>query len=217
MFGINNEALLILAVLSPGYISFRISEIGAGKKTHEPIQVFFSTGIFATVNYTLVLFLLGLLSVANQYAFLSSILVTSILTGGLWNKPFSGYVLKLSRKLSLTNEDSPNHVWWDIFNNSKVYATQIIAHLNDGTVLMCDHTRALHRKEYDDVGVFPYYTDRKGNIYFIPTHYKYSLSGKWVDMNDVDGGAEWGLRVTYLRKENITRLDVRLAPEANVP
>lgn len=119
---------------------------------------------------------------------------------------------KVLQFIGITNEDNKGNVWQKIFNDPKLYVTQITAYMKNGDAIQCDDTAQFDTPELRKKGIFPYYTHRDGQISFIPNLRKGATSKSWTRISDVEAGSDWGVRMVYITPEEIQRLELRITP-----
>ena len=144
--------------------------------------------------------------------FLPLVFVFSIVTGLVWRYFGHPGIHRILYAVGVTNEDNKGDVWQKIFNDPNLYVTQITVYMKGGEAIQCDDTAQFDNPELRRKGIFPYYTHRDGQISFIPNLRKGAANKKWTRIDDVDAGADWGLRMVYITPEEIQRLELRVTP-----
>lgn len=213
MFSINNEALAILLFLVPGFLAFRIFTIDKPWKNIHILNIFYASLGFSILTYAITyyvfLFVVGAINDTNILALVLVSSVLGILTGVMWRRYFHPKIHSWFRKLRVSNEDNEGDSWSRIFNNTSCIVTQIIVRLKDGTSYMSDDTEKFAKNKYEDVGIYPYYSDMDQCLIFIPTHY--FEDSTWKEYTAIEDEV-YGVRLIYIRPEDVYDLQVRVRP-----
>lgn len=216
MFSLNNEALVILIFLAPGYISFRLYSVDRAWTTSQIINIFYGTLLFSTVNYIIIYYLI-LLITQKRYEISDNIIVlgalfVGVITGPVWKRFGHPFLHKILMKFRITNEDNQGDAWNQLFNNPNIYITQLIIKTSFGVEYMCQSSLKFDSDEKRKHGIFPYYADSSGAINIIPTHYRLDDESIWKEVEniEVDG---WGTRTLHLKQNEISKIDVRVQPK----
>jgi hypothetical protein len=176
------------------------------------LDLVYGSLIFSALGY---LSYAGFLAVtgATHVAWFVVVSFTSAIVFALaWKRYGHNALHALLNKLKLTNEDNRGDVWQKIFNDPQLYVTQLTAYLKNGEVIQCDDTAAYDRQDLREKGIFPYYSHRDGQIYFVPTHRKRTPNSQWESVKDVEAADDWGIRLVYVTPAELQRLELRVTP-----
>ena len=205
---LSNEALSILVSLAPGYLGFRLYLIDSDWSSVRTPDILYGSLFFAILQRST--------WVPDTFVFLFiTSTLASLSAAVLWKKFGHPKFHALMYKLKVTNEDNEGDVWKSIFSNPKCSVTDIVVYLTDGSQVMCNDLYPFFGVEYStyrDAGVYPFYTDRRGNISLPVTHYRATPDQEWVkneQINLQDRGSEW----TFVPAGCIVRMDIRLNPK----
>lgn len=206
------DTLKILLFLAPGFLGFRLYMIDSDWREIRHLDIIYGSLIFSAIGYG------GYLALAigfnlDHLAWLIVVsFVSAVLAALVWKRYGHRLLHLLLQRLHMTNEDNLGDVWQKIFNDPKIYVTQITAYLKNGEVIQCDQTTTFDRPELRAKGIFPYYAHRDRQICFVPTQRKRSPYSEWEDVEDVESAPDWGLRMVYINPDEIQRLEIRIAP-----
>lgn len=219
MLNLDNEAIQILIFLAPGYISFRIYTLDQAWASIHIVNIFYGSLVFSLSNYVIsALIIVSLGTEINQIQNPTLILwalVVSVGVGLFWKRIGHSIFHSILQAMGITNEDNEGDSWSRIFNNPKCQLTQIIVKLQDGTEYMCDDTEKFKKHDYEHAGIYTYYSDSHQSLIFVPTHKRFASCGKWHEAEGAEN-EDYGLRIMYVKRENVVRLDVRLLPTGSI-
>ncbi len=196
--------------LAPGFLGFRLYMIDVNWREVRYLDIIYGSLVFSAIGYGTYLIVDSIGEPSGLLLFVVVTFLSSIVSALVWKRYGHGLLHKLLNKLGITNEDNLGDGWQRIFNNPRIYVTQITAYLKNGEAIQCDDTAAFDRPDLRAKGIFSYYTHREGQICFIPNRRKRSPESDWVAMKDVDATAGWGLRMVYLNPDEIQRLELRI-------
>lgn len=206
------DTLEILLFLAPGFLGFRLYMIDADWRETRHLDIIYGSLVFSAIGYGCYA-VLAIGFNLNHLAWLITISFPSAVVAALvWKRYGHGSLHGLLHRLRLTNEDNLGDVWQKIFNDPRIYVTQITAYLKNGEAIECDETKAFDRPGLRANGIFPYYAHRDGEICFVPNRRKRSPDSDWEDVKDVEAAADWGLRMVYLNPDELQRLELRITP-----
>ena len=209
---LSQETIRLLVFLAPGFIAFRIYMIDAEWSDIRQLDIIYGSLVFSALSYAFfVLFAWGS-GYDDMFSFISSTFGVAIIFAILWKKFGHPMFHSLMERMAVTNEDNQGDVWQKIFNDPRIYVTQITAYLKNGEVIMCDDTRMFDRPELRAKGVFPYYSHKDGQLCFVPNSRKRSTEADWEPVEDAEAGADWGLRLVYIVPSELQRLELRITP-----
>ncbi|SRR6266851_6563558 len=206
---INTELLSILLFLAPGYLGFRLYQIDQPWRKLNTIDVIYGSLIFSTLAYGTYLLLLSIGWADSPARRVGSLLLFSFLYALIWRRFGHAPFHKALHWLGITNEDNSSTAWSQIFNNPKIYLSQIIIHLKDGSQVQCDHTHFYHLDDLKRVGVHPYYSDAAGNLYLVCTHRRATPDAEWEEIPDIHCPAPWGIKLSFVPTGEIVRIEAR--------
>ena len=209
---ISAEAIKILGFLAPGYLAFRLYKIDSDWNTIRQIDTVYGSLIFSFFGYGGYLLVEHCGGLQSKGWFVPLVLVFSIAAGLIWRHFGHPAIHKLLYFIGITNEDNKGNVWQKIFNDPRIYVTQITAYLKNGEAIQCDDTAHFDTPERRQKGIFPYYTHRDGQISFIPNLRKEANSNCWTEISDVEVDSDWGVRMVYITPEQLQRLELRITP-----
>ncbi|MEQ9567939.1 MAG: hypothetical protein RLN85_19375, partial [Pseudomonadales bacterium] len=204
--------LAILVVLAPGFIGFRLYMIDADWRGIRQIDVLYGSLVFSSLAYGTYLAISSWLDLNGIGWLIAITFASAAVLGVLWKRIGHPALHRALNLIGLTNEDNRGGVWEKIFNDPRIYVTQITAYLKNGEALQCDETKAFDRDELRAKGIFPYYAHRDGQICFVPNMRQRTESAEWEDVEQVEESAEWGLRMVYLNPDELQRLELRITP-----
>lgn len=213
IFKLNPELVGILLFLAPGYLGFRLYQIDRGWSDLNAIDVIYGSLIFSTVAYATYL---GMVAVGwGDYPArrVISLILFAVIYAFLWRRFGHDLFHQGLHALGVTNEDNKSTTWTQIFNNPKIYLTQITVEMKGGSQIWCENTLQFRRDEFRRVGIHPYYSDADGNLYLISTHSRSAQSGEWEPAPDVV--SDWGVNLVFVPASEIARIDVRAIRSAN--
>lgn len=212
---ISVEAINVLGFLAPGYLAFRIYMIDSDWNSTRQIDTIYGSLIFSFFGYGGYRLVEHCAGLQTKDWFFPLVLVFSIVAGLMWRYFGHSAMHKLLYKIGITNEDNKGNVWQKIFNDPRLYVTQITAYLKNGEAIQCDDTAHFDTQELRKRGIFPYYTHRDGQISFIPNLRKAASSNRWTRISDVEAESDWGIRMVYISPEELQRLELRITPVRN--
>lgn len=210
---ISESTLRVLLFLAPGFLGFRLYMIDADWSAIRQLDLVYGSLIFSALGYLCYAGFLAATGATHVAWFVVVSFASAIAIALIWKKYGHTALHKLLSKLKLTNEDNRGDVWQKIFNDPQLYVTQITAYLKNGEVIQCDDTAAYDRPELREKGIFPYYSHRDGQIYFVPTLRKAAAPGsQWEPVDDIEAAEDWGIRLVYVTPAELQRLELRVTP-----
>lgn len=216
MQGLTKETLPLLISLIPGFIAFRIFTIDKSWSNLNQINIVFGILSFSAIITTIVYSITQTMAyevIFGSESQIFNLTVGCFLAVGIsifWRKFGIEFVHKSLRFIRITNEDHIGNTWQRIFNNPNITVTQIIAYPKNGDILMCEDTTKFMSKHYSEKNIPAYCSDSEGNLFFIATHSRKDRTRPWKELSSIDAGDKWGVRVTYLKKDDISRIDLRI-------
>lgn len=212
---LNAEVLGILLFLAPGYLGFRLYQIDRPWSTLNAIDVIYGSLIFSTVAYGTYLGLVAFGWADEPGRRVASPILFAVVYGLLWRRFGHELFHKGLHAFGITNEDNKSTTWTQIFNNPKIYLSQVTVETKSGSQIWCDNTLQFERDEFRRVGIHPYYSDADGNLYVISTHRRASQDKEWEPVPDLIVPAPWGINLVFIPASEIARIDVRATESAN--
>ena len=209
---ISFATLEVLLFLAPGFLGFRLYMIDSDWSDIRHLDIIYGSLIFSTLGYSCYVAFVAVFGINHLGWFTGIAFSSAILAALLWRRYGHGILHRLLHWLGITNEDNRGDVWQKIFNDPRIYVTQITAYLKNGEAIECDETKAFDRPGLRAKGIFPYYAHRGGEICFVPNRRKPSSDANWEDVKDVEAPADWGLRMVYLNPDEVQRLELRITP-----
>ena len=206
------ETLKVLLFLAPGFLGFRLYMIDSDWREIRHLDIIYGSLIFSALGYGCHLMLESWFGLDHLGWFIAISFGTAVAAALIWRKYGHGVLHSLLHRLGITNEDNLGDVWQKIFNDPRIYVTQITAYLKNGEAIECDETKAFDRPGLRDKGIFPYYAHRGGEICFVPNRRRRSPNSDWEEVKDVEAAADWGLRMVYLNPDELQRLELRITP-----
>lgn len=214
MQGISDETLPILVALLPGYVAFRLYMIDRDWTKINQVNVLFGVLSFSVISYGFSTLLLKAVAASQPIIIIGCNLLVGVALGFAWARWGHKAVHRALQMAGLTNEDNLGDAWSYLMNR-ELSLTQIIVTLKNGELLKCEDLSQMVTKEEYDSGIFSYYSDIGGNLVFIPTHRKNKESDGWCELPLPYAGERWGHRMTFVKREEIARLDVRVKARKN--
>lgn len=209
---ISADTIKVLLFLAPGFLAFRLYMIDADWQGIRQLDILYGSLIFSALGYTSYLVFAHYTKLEDLLWLAIVTFCSSVVMALVWKRLGHAVLHRLLNRLGVTNEDNLGDVWQKIFNDPRIYVTQITAYLKNGEAIQCDQTAAFDRPELRAKGIFPYYVHQDGQICFVPNLRKRSPEADWEDIEDVEGGEGWGLRMVYLSSAEIQRLELRITP-----
>lgn len=209
IFKIDTQVLTILLFLAPGYLGFRLYLIDQPWSELNPIDIIYGSLIFSTLAFGTYGIFLYLGWRYNQFHLVETLILFSIIYAFIWRRFGHELFHKLLHRLRVTNEDNFSTSWSKIFNNPRVYLSQITVYLKDGSQVRCDDTSHFRIDDFVRIGIYPYYTDATGNIYLICTHYRSPSATRWQVVPEIHINPPWGIKLSFIRSSEITRIEAR--------
>lgn len=216
IFKLNPELLGILLFLAPGYLGFRLYQIDTAWSSLNAIDVIYGSLIFSTVAYATYLFLVALGWTDQPERRIGSLILFAIVYGFLWRRFGHDLFHKGLRALGVTNEDNRDTAWTRLFNNPKVYLSQIIVHLKGGGQVWCEDTKVYDLANFNRIGIHPYYADPAGNLYLICTHHRPTTTDDWIEVEEVHCPSPWGIKLSLIPASEIARVEARATESGSV-
>ncbi|MFL7905877.1 hypothetical protein [Azospirillum argentinense] len=213
---VSNEAFYILLFIAPGYIGMQIYFIDRQWNALNAIHLFYGSLMFSTVSYAVYFGAIDRFVPKETWVFVSINLLISFLLGILWKGAGHKLLHSLLKFLRITSEDNEYSPWTIVFNNSKIFPSQIIVHLKSGRVLQLDDTVFYHRDDLRKAGVFPYYVSPDGDLLMVVTQKKEKEDADWEDASCVVENAPWGVKLSYVPQREINYVEVRVCPKKMV-
>jgi hypothetical protein len=209
---ISQETIRLLVFLAPGFLAFRVYMIDADWSGVRQLDIIYGSLVFSALSYACFLLIAWGTGFSGMLSFIGITFGAAIILSLLWKRFGHPKFHVLLKKLGMTNEDNQGDVWQKIFNDPRIYVTQITAYLKNGEVIMCDGTASFDRPELRAKGIFPYYSHRDGQLCFVPNQRKRSAEADWKPVEDVEADANWGLRMVYVAPSELQRLELRITP-----
>jgi len=212
----STDAIQVLVYLAPGYLAYRIYKIDSPWSAIPTISIAYGSLAFSAVGYMLGAFTSKFLS--EHAIVVSSNLLSfffAIGAGLLWRVFGHPWFHWLLRKAHISNEDNRGDVWQKVFNDPRLFLSQIRVYLKTGEAFACDDTHSLGTPERERIGIYPYYAHDDRQIGFIPTHTKKPGDTEWRDAKDIDAPG-WGVRFVIFNPEEIQYMDVRMMETKSV-
>jgi hypothetical protein len=209
---LSQETIGLLVFLAPGFLAFRIYMIDGDWGGVRQLDIIYGSLVFSALSYACFLLFDRVTGYSSMLSFVAVTFGAAIALSLLWKRFGHPKFHALLKSLGMTNEDNQGDVWQKIFNDPRIYVTQITAYLKNGEAIMCDGTAEFDRPELRAKGVFPYYSHREGQLCFVPNQRKRSSEAEWEPIEDVEADANWGLRMVYVAPSELQRLEVRVTP-----
>ena len=215
---IASESFKIFVFLAPGYLGLRIYLIDKPWNELDAIHIFYGSLVFSVLSYGTYFFLVQEVPVLKEFllnapwVFAVGATLFALLYALIWRclgHPFLHQILKF---INVTTEDNTFTPWTVIFNNTSINLTQITVHLKDGRSLQLDEAGKYYIPALNKAAVYPYYTSKDGDITMVVTQTRESESAEWTAVPDIYVAAPWGLKLSYIPREEISRVDVRVIP-----
>ena len=206
------DTLIILLLLAPGFLGYRLYKIDSEWRQVRHLDIVYGSLIFSAIGYSVHLIFATIFDLTNPVWLITIAFVSAAITALLWKRYGHGALHRLLNRLGMTNEDNLGDVWQKIFNDPKIYVTQISAYLKSGEAVQCDDTKYYDRPELRAKGIYSYYTHGDREICFVFNRRKRAPDSEWEEVKDVEGDTDWGLRVVYLNADELQRLELRVTP-----
>ncbi|WP_420345391.1 hypothetical protein [Pelagibius sp.] len=206
------DALRVLLLLAPGFVGFRLYMIDSSWGDIRQLDIIYGSLVFSAIGYGFYLLFSYIIGFDSIIWMIIISFISAIISALTWRLHGHTLLHRLLHRLQVTNEDNLGDVWQKIFNDPRIYVTQITAYLKSGEAIQCDNTADFDRPELRSKGIFPYYTHREGQICFVPNLRKRCPNSEWEAVEDVEATAGWGVRMIYIRPDELQRLEVRVTP-----
>lgn len=206
---ISKDGLNLLFWLAPGFLAFRFYKIDADWRSIHQVDVIYGSLIFSVLGYAALYPFRGYIAGFGESWLIITALFSAVPIAAFWKVIGHRSLHRVLHKVGYTNEDNCGDVWQKIFNEPKIYVTQINAYMKNGEAIACDNTLLYDTPELRSAGIYPYYSHRDRQICFIPNRRKKS-DGDWIELQDVSD--IWGTRIVYINPDELQRLEVRVAP-----
>src|SRR5690606_36483062 len=122
------------------------------------LDIIYGSLVFSALSYACFLLFDSVTGHSSMLSFVAVTFGAAIALSLLWKRFGHPKFHALLKRLGMTNEDNQGDVWQKIFNDPRIYVTQITAYLKNGEAIMCDDTAEFDRPELRAKGVFPYYS-----------------------------------------------------------
>jgi len=186
----------IQIALVAGYAGYMLAYLGL-RNNHTASDVFFKTILFSLIASAA----LSLKWITSPFHQSSVAILATILAGLIWNKWARHLYDHALRKFGINYDDYPT-AWLTITHDQTHYYTQISVLLEDGTWLECRQLA-----EFKNAPLGPAVFGPDGDVGLYITHIK-KVGDEAKELNTtVDG--HYGMRMTYIPKERIARINVR--------
>lgn len=205
------DTIKILLFLAPGFLAFRLYMIDSVWREIRHLDVVYGSLVFSTLGYSCYLAFAFFTGLEGPLWLVAVALFSSVALAVIWRKYGHPIVHGLLSRMGITNEDNLGDVWQKIFNDPRIYVTQITAYLKNGEAIDCDETEAFDRQDLRGKGIFSYYAHRDRQLCFVPTARRRSADAEWEPVEDVEAEG-WGVRMVYINPDELQRLEVRVAP-----
>jgi hypothetical protein len=191
----------IQIALATGYLGYSIARAGY-RKNERKDDVLYGILVYGLVGYMCYDFVRPLATHFFLPAVAAS--VATAATALIWRKKLSAVWYKFLHTSAISNEDNIPDVWSGIIQRTDVAPTQVSVHMKNGTTLKCHNVPKFRNAP------FPfYYADSEGNIAIYATHKQAPSDSEIRELPNVRD-TTWGDRLTYVPKEEISYITVRL-------
>ena len=209
LFKLTPDLLKTLLFLAPGYLGFRLYRIDQSWNDLNPIHIIYGSLIFSALGYATYYGLIALGVPDNPFWFVIAIGFFAVLYAFFWRVVGHKALHRLLQKMGVTNEDNSGTPWSLIFNNPKVFLSQITVHLKDGSAVKSEDTKEYNFRELTRLGIHPYYADTAGDLYLVCTHYRPPETTEWEEVPEIHCTPPWGIKLSFIPHGEITRIEAR--------
>lgn len=189
-----------------GYIGYVIAQSGFREKEKKS-DLFYGTLLYGLFGY--IIYDLMKLYCPKQFPFVVYALSgssASIIAAILWRKWIKNIWYKILHITAISNEDNIPTVWAGIIQNTEMLHKQISVSLKNGSKLECNDIQS-----FQDAPFPCYYADNDGNIAIYVTEV---ISSKNITTKrEYVRDKEWGDLLTYIPKDEISKIAIRLIPK----
>lgn len=187
-----------------GYISYLASRLGIEQQV-DAIHVTFITLTFSLISVLTWNICNSL--IPESYIFFKMFLaaLTPIAIALAWRKWGYSFILKILRKIGVSNSTHFPNTWTEIIENTKVGISQITVYLKSGEALTSHYIY-----DYADAPIDLLRWDSDGNIALYVTAKKPKDEDKFVPVSDLTKLETHGVikyRLTYIPKEEIEYIE----------